>query len=260
MERQENLLLLCGKQDSPVHRGGTEKEAAVNGDIVLNRVGKQFRTEDGALEVLRDVDLTLPANQITVLLGKSGCGKTPLLRLVGGLDRAYTGTITLPEGGRTGIVFQEPRLMPWLTVEKNIAFGLTRREADREKLRDLLELTGLTAFARLKPAQLSGGMEQRAAIARALAVEPDFLLMDEPFAALDYFTRAAMQSALLDIRKQRNCGVLFITHSIEEAFALGDRIAVLRKGAIRKVYPLTEDARRDPSALADLKADILNTI
>ena len=150
--------------------------------------------------------------------------------------------------------------MPWLTVEKNIAFGLRRRETDREKIRQLLELTGLTAFAHMKPAQLSGGMEQRTAIARALAVEPGFLLMDEPFAALDYFTRASMQKSLLNICQQRKCGVLFITHSIEEAFTLGDRIAVLRDKKIRKVYPLTEDLRRNTAALENLKADILHTI
>ena len=232
----------------------------MRGDITLKDVGKRFLTESGPLEVLRNVNLTLSANEITVLLGKSGCGKTTLLRLVGGLDRAFTGEITHPAGERTAVVFQEPRLMPWLSVEKNISFGLRRSELDRAKIRRLLDLTGLTAFARMKPAQLSGGMEQRTAIARALAVEPGFLLMDEPFAALDCFTRAAMQQSLLEICRLQKCGVLFITHSMEEAFVLGDRIAVLRDREIRKVYPLTEDLRRNPAALESLKADILNTI
>lgn len=150
--------------------------------------------------------------------------------------------------------------MPWLNVEKNIAFGLKRREINHEKIRELLSLTGLTAFAHMKPAQLSGGMEQRTALARALAVEPGFLLMDEPFAALDYFTRASMQKSLLDICRKRKRGVLFITHSIDEAFILGDRIAVLRDKEIRKVYPLTENLRRDSGALENLKADILDNI
>ena len=236
----------------------------MTGDITLKNVCKRFDTKRGYFEILKNINFTLHAHEITVLLGKSGCGKTTLLRLIGGLDRDYSGEIIFsnPEKNpeKTAIVFQEPRLMPWLTVEKNIAFGLKRGEIDHEKIRELLSLTGLTAFAHMKPAQLSGGMEQRTALARALAVEPGFLLMDEPFAALDYFTRASMQKSLLDICRKRNRGVLFITHSIDEAFVLGDRIAVLRDKEIRKVYPLTENLRRDSGALENLKADILDNI
>ena len=234
-----------------------------SGDIVLHGLGKRYRVAGGTLEVLRGIDLAIPAHAITVLLGKSGCGKTTLLRLTGGLDRDYSGEILRPDNCRTAIVFQEPRLMPWLNVEKNITFGLKRREINPEKIRELLELTGLTGFARAKPSQLSGGMEQRAAIARALAIEPQFLLMDEPFAALDYFTRASMRQALLEIHQKRGCGVLFITHSIDEALTLGDQIVILRDHKIQNVYHLTErpirDGRLGPEA-ADLKEQIQNQI
>lgn len=230
-----------------------------SGNMILKGVGKRYRVGGQTLEVLRGIDLVIPARSITVLLGKSGCGKTTLLRLAGGLDRAYTGEIFRPDNSRTAIVFQEPRLMPWLNVEKNIAFGLERREIRPEKIRALLELTGLSGFARAKPAQLSGGMEQRAAIARALAIEPQFLLMDEPFAALDCFTRASMRQALLEIQRKRPRGILFITHSIEEALTLGDQIVILRDRQIQQVYHLTERPIRNgplgPEA-ADLKEKI----
>ena len=226
--------------------------------IELQHIHKEFLVDGTPLTVFEDLSLTIPRDGITVVLGKSGCGKTTLLRIIGGLDPDYRGTVSLPEGTRTAIVFQEPRLMPWLTVQKNITFGLKRQEIDPDRVRELLELTGLRGFENAKPAQLSGGMEQRTAIARALAVDPDFLLMDEPFAALDYFTRVAMQQALLDIHRKNDCGVLFITHSIEEALRLGDHIVVLRDKGIRKVYHLTERAE-DPAdpAMLDLKEDIL---
>ena len=172
-------------------------------------------------------------------------------------DTPDSGEILTPPGRRTAVVFQEPRLLPWLTVEKNIAFGLARRETTREKMDALLELTGLTAFARAKPAQLSGGMEQRAAIARALAVEPDFLLMDEPFAALDALTRETMREALRGILARRPCGVLFITHSVEEGLALGDRLFLLRDGQLSALPALSARENPDPVELAARKAEIL---
>ncbi|MBR4212070.1 MAG: ABC transporter ATP-binding protein [Oscillibacter sp.] len=231
----------------------------MSGDIILKGVGKRYAVPGGALEVLRGVDLVIPAREVTVLLGKSGCGKTTLLRLVGGLDRDYDGQILYPDARRAAMVFQEPRLMPWLTVEKNITFGLKRREIRPDKVRELLDLTGLTGFERALPAQLSGGMAQRAAIARALAVEPGFLLMDEPFAALDYFTRANMRRAFLDICRKRDCGALFVTHSIEEAVTLGDHIAILRNRRIETVYHLPGKPLPATEA-ADLKEQIQSQI
>ena len=206
--------------------------------IEITGLCKTYRVEGRTVEVLRDLDLTVPAREITVLLGRSGCGKTTLLRLIGGLEKADSGTIRRPAGSRTAFVFQEARLMPWLTVEKNIAFGLKKKDIRRDELDRLITMTGLDGFADALPGQLSGGMQQRAALARALAMKPDFILMDEPFAALDHFTREKMQNFLLELHQSTRCGVLFVTHSIDEALAIGDRIVILSDHQANKGYPI----------------------
>ena len=206
--------------------------------IEITGLCKTYRVEGRTVEVLRDLDLTVPAREITVLLGRSGCGKTTLLRLIGGLEKADSGTIRRPAGSRTAFVFQEARLMPWLTVEKNIAFGLKKKDIRRDELDRLISMTGLDGFADALPGQLSGGMQQRAALARALAMKPDFILMDEPFAALDHFTREKMQNFLLELHENTRCGVLFVTHSIDEALAIGDRIVILSDHKANKGYPI----------------------
>ena len=226
--------------------------------IEIHGLCKSFAVDGRDHEVLRDLELTVPAREITVLLGRSGCGKTTLLRLVGGLDKDYTGIITVPNDAKTAFVFQEPRLMPWLTVRQNIAFGLKKKEVDPQEIDRLIALTGLDGFADALPRQLSGGMSQRTALARALALQPQFLLMDEPFAALDHFTREKMQQALMDIHQGSRCGVLFVTHSIDEALAIGDRIVILEQKHVKKEYSLT-GALRESERLA-LKADILSSI
>lgn len=198
---------------------------------------KSYQVSGHSLTVLNGLCLEAEEQGITVVLGRSGCGKTTLLRLAAGLETADSGWIE-QAGHKTGVIFQEPRLMPWLTVEKNILFGAGGK--NREKLRNLLELTGLTGFEKARPAQLSGGMQQRAALARALAYEPDYLLMDEPFAALDYFTRAQMQQELLKIHRAEKRGILFVTHSIEEALTLGTHIVILEHGICKKEYHLEE--------------------
>ena len=230
--------------------------------IEVRGLCKSFHVDGREVEVLKQLDLSVPANEITVLLGRSGCGKTTLLRLIGGLDRDYTGTITTPHSGTPAFVFQEARLMPWLTVAQNIAFGLKKKEIDPEKIRRLIALTGLEGFAEALPRQLSGGMQQRTALARALALEPEFILMDEPFAALDHFTREKMQRSLLDIHRSSRCGVLFVTHSIDEALAIADRIVILENHQAKKGYSVgstwrascTEEERRA------LRQDILSSI
>lgn len=209
---------------------------------------KSYQVSGRCLEVLRGLDLDLADDGITVVLGRSGCGKTTLLRLIAGLEAADSGEILGAEAAdlasagekKIGVIFQEPRLMPWLTVEKNILFGVKRKKKDREKLSYLYELTGLTGFEKARPFQLSGGMQQRVALARALAYEPDFLLMDEPFAALDYFTRAQMQQELLRIYQTEKKGILFVTHSIEEALTVGTQIVILEKGICKKSYDLRD--------------------
>jgi len=230
--------------------------------IEISGLCKSFQVDGRELEVLKNLNLRVPANEITVLLGRSGCGKTTLLRLIGGLDKDYTGTITTPRGPRPAFVFQEARLMPWLTVAQNIAFGLKKKEIDPQKIRSLLSLTGLEGFADALPRQLSGGMQQRTALARALALDPSFILMDEPFAALDHFTREKMQQVLLDIHKQNRCGVLFVTHSIDEALAIADRIVILENHQAKKVYPVGDHWRHSCSEedRRALRQDILSSI
>jgi len=202
----------------------------------IRQLEKSYQVSGQRLEVLKGLDLDLPDQGITVVLGRSGCGKTTLLRLIAGLEQADSGQILLDGEQKIGVIFQEPRLMPWLTVERNILFGVGKKSAG--KLGGLLSLTGLSGFAQAYPAQLSGGMKQRVALARALAYEPDYLLMDEPFAALDYFTRAQMQRELLRIYQSSRVGILFVTHSIEEALTIGTRILILEDGRCGCCYDL----------------------
>lgn len=231
---------------------------------------KGYQVSGRFLPVLKGLNLEVEEQGITVVLGRSGCGKTTLLRLIAGLEKADLGRIQWEEpkddgldgrtGHKTGVIFQEPRLMPWLTVEKNILFGVQNRE---QNLQPLLELTGLAGFEKARPSQLSGGMKQRAALARALAYEPDYLLMDEPFAALDYFTRKSMQEELLRIQKENQKGMLFVTHSIDEALTLGQKIVVLREGVCKKIYELEmQPYPRDllSGEMIRIKKDILETI
>ncbi len=215
--------------------------------IKIEHLGKAYEMEKGVLPVLSDLSLEAPAGEITVLLGKSGCGKTTLLRLVSGLEQADAGSIQI-DGNAPSVVFQEPRLMPWLNVYQNVVFGLEKREREekRAEVEELLRIVGLDGFAGSYPSQLSGGMQSRCALARALAVRPSFLLMDEPFAALDYFTRESMQKEVLRIQKSLHTGILFVTHSIEEALLLGDRISVMGEGRIRETIVLQgEKEQRD---------------
>lgn len=232
-------------------------------DIVLKNIKKKFVVESNDIEIFDNLNLTVSHNEITVILGKSGCGKTTLLRLVGKLDKEYNGEIIYPENSKTAFVFQEARLMPWLSVWKNITFGLKKTEINDDEIKLLISLTGLDGFEKALPSQLSGGMEQRVAIARALAISPNFLLMDEPFAALDYFTRNTMQNALVDIHEKENCGVLFVTHSIDEAITIGDNIVVIGDKIVKKEYRLKgKYIERDLSLpqIIELKDDILKNI
>ena len=216
--------------------------------IEISGLCKSYRVEDRVVEVLNNLDLTVPAHEITVLLGRSGCGKTTLLRLIGGLEQADSGAIRRPPESRTAFVFQEARLMPWLTVEKNIAFGLKKKDPRRGELGRLIAMTGLQGFEDALPGQLSGGMQQRCALARALARKPDFILMDEPFAALDHFTREKMQNFLLELHRSSRCGVLFVTHSIDEALAIADRIVILSGHCVKKGYPVGSPWRASATA------------
>jgi sulfonate transport system ATP-binding protein len=213
--------------------------------LEVQGVSKNFGSNGSALEVLRDINLTIPDGEFTCILGGSGCGKTTLLRIIAGLERDYSGGVRLGNaaiegpGLDRGLVFQEHRLLPWLTVNENVGFGIVDLPAAEkvERVRQYVELVGLKGFEGSYPHQLSGGMAQRAAIARALASRPKLLLLDEPFGALDALTRIRMQQELLRIWSAQRTTMVLVTHDIDEAIFLADRIVVLssRPGTIKRV-------------------------
>ena len=216
--------------------------------IQIDGLSKTFVGKDGSHVVaLEDVDLTVDDNEFVTILGPSGCGKTTLLRCIAGLvdwddgDISIDGTPVRGPGPERAMVFQSFALLPWATVLRNVTFGLELRGVDRAEREDtaneLIQLVGLSGFEQSLPGTLSGGMQQRVGLARALAVNPSVLLMDEPFGALDEQTRRLLQEELLRIWEARRITVVFITHSIEEAVLLGDRVAVMtpRPGRIEEV-------------------------
>ena len=231
--------------------------------INLVDVTKSYTVEQETIQVLDKINLKLPLNKITVILGRSGCGKTTLLRLVAGLEGYDSGEIMDATLKKKAFVFQEDRLMPWLTVRKNITFGIKHHNINHEKIDAIIETVGLSRFQNAYPKQLSGGMKQRVSIARAITYEPDFILMDEPFSALDYFTREQMQKELMSIHQSTKCSVLFVTHSIDEALILGHKIVVLEKGVIKAEYEIN-DTKEDRDLLSsyyvDLKRRIINDL
>ncbi|MCZ1005647.1 ABC transporter ATP-binding protein [Streptomyces lydicus] len=217
--------------------------------------------DDGEFTALDGVDLRIEAGEFVVVVGPSGCGKSTLLDLLGGLARPTGGRILLDgepvtgPGLDRGIVFQQYALLPWRTALGNVEFGLEATGVPRReraaRARDYLDLVGLSGFENRHPHELSGGMRQRVAIARSLAYDPDVLLMDEPFAALDAQTRESLQDELLRIWQRTGKTVVFITHGIEEAVYLGQRVAVMtsRPGRIKQVVPIGFDSRTETDDL-----------
>jgi ABC-type nitrate/sulfonate/bicarbonate transport system ATPase subunit len=209
--------------------------------LVCRRVGKVWSAPQGlAVEALRGIDLAVSTGEFIAILGPSGCGKSTLLELIAGLEERTSGDILIDGVPVTGpnpnavMVFQEHSLFPWLSVEDNVAFGLKMKGVSlwdrRERAREVLRKVRLTPFAKHYPHQLSGGMKQRVAIARALVGNPEFILMDEPFAALDFQTRVLMQQFLLQIWAEFKSTILFVTHQIDEAILLADRVVVMSAG------------------------------
>jgi sulfonate transport system ATP-binding protein len=236
--------------------------------LQIRHVSKRF----DELAALADIDLAVDRGEIVGIVGTSGCGKSTLLRIVGGLDTPSSGSVMLDNvavaGPRpeVGLVFQEPRLMPWLSVRQNVEFALGKRPRDqRRPLADAaLARVGLRAFADALPQQLSGGMAQRAALARALVARPAVLLLDEPFSALDAFTRFSLQDHLLDIWRADQPTMLFVTHDIEESLVLSDRVVVMRAkpGRVHAQYriDLPRPRRRTEAQLQGWKERILEDL
>jgi sulfonate transport system ATP-binding protein len=183
-----------------------------------------LRKAYGTHLVFDGLDLDVGRGERVAILGASGCGKSTLLRCIAGLERSDSGTITT--GGEIGVVFQEPRLFPWLDVTRNVAFG-ARDEGERRRVPDVLALVGLAAAARHLPKQLSGGMAQRAALARALVRDPQLLLLDEPFAALDALRRIELRAAVREILTLTRASAILVTHDVDDALALAERVIVL---------------------------------
>jgi sulfonate transport system ATP-binding protein len=235
--------------------------------LQLHVLNKRF----GDRTVLRDVSLSLQPGEIVSLVGASGCGKSTLLRLIAGLDRDFDGCILL-DGRRlqgvtpdVGLIFQEPRLLPWLNVADNIAFHRDPRAVavDRDaRVATLLDEVGLRDAAQLLPKQLSGGMAQRAAIARGLFHRPRVLLLDEPFSAVDAFTRMRLQDLLLRLAHEHGLTVLLVTHDIDEAAYLSDRVVTLGQGEIVADIPvlLTRPRNRHARALAQARDAVLQVL
>lgn len=214
--------------------------------LQINKLNKNFETKNGTLVVLKDIDMEIAQREFICAVGASGSGKSTLLRQIAGLDSPTTGEVVIDgkrvtgPGPDRGMVFQHYTLYPWMTVQDNTEFGLKLQGVPKQKRREqasyYLSVVGLSNFARSLPKELSGGMKQRVAIARALASEPKVLLMDEPFGALDIHTKEAMHEFMLDLWQRTNITVFMITHDVEEAVFLSNRIYALgaRPGTVRK--------------------------
>ncbi len=245
------------------------------GSVKIDDISRRFTRDDGVEVLALDrVSLSIADDEFISFVGPSGCGKTTLLRIIAGLDHADSGSVLvdgnpiLGPGPKVGMVFQEYSLFPWRSVLNNVAFGLQMKgisKAERHQIaRKYISLVGLDQFEKSYPFELSGGMRQRVAIARALANDPDLLLMDEPFGALDAQTRNKMQAELLVIWDRSKKTILFVTHSVDEAVFLSDRIVVMspRPGRIRAVVPVQIPRPRDRTApeFASLRRDVLSLI
>ncbi len=207
----------------------------MNTKIEVNQLTKVFFKRNESVEAIKDVNMNIADGEFVCILGPSGCGKTTLLRILAGLETPSTGQFTIHQSSKEkplqSMVFQEQGVIPWLTVEQNVSFGLKMRHVPKKIVKErtnyYLEKVGLRKFAKLYPKELSGGMKQRVSIARAFANDPEILLMDEPFAALDEQNKFILQEELLSIWEESKKTVLFITHSIDEAILLSDRIFLM---------------------------------
>ncbi|MBP1964899.1 ABC transporter ATP-binding protein [Paenibacillus aceris] len=236
--------------------------------IEIRGLSKVYKGRNGDTVALHNTDLTIMQNEFVSVVGPSGCGKTTLLNIIGGLEASTSGSVKVDgievkgPGKERGVVFQQYALFPWKTVQKNVEFGLKLRglskQERKEKAEHYLELVGLKDFANAYPKELSGGMKQRVAIARAYAVQPEVLLMDEPFGALDAQTRAQLQEELLKTWQKEKKTCFFITHDVEEAVILAQRVIIMsaRPGRIKEIididipYPRDQSTKLDPGFIS----------
>lgn len=223
--------------------------------LSIQNVNKSFTVDGQNVDVLKDINLEVQEGEFIAIVGHSGCGKSTLLKIIAGLEKNDTGLVTVDgkevngPGMDRGMIFQEHRLFPWMSIEKNVQLGLKGlSKEEKTKLSDqYLELVKLSEFKKAYPSQLSGGMSQRAAIARSLVSQPEVLLLDEPFGALDALTKIELQEELLKIRERFHNTMLMVTHDIEEAVYLADRIVVMsaRPGRIKDVIKVELGTYRD---------------
>ena len=230
----------------PVQRRGAAVEIA--------GLRREYISEQGKVVAIDHIDLSVAPGEFVCIVGPSGCGKSTLLRILAGLDKQTSGTITVDAAGwavENAMVFQDSGLFPWMSVEKNVRFGLDTRGVPREeadaRVEAALRLVGLTRFRKHYPHQLSGGMRQRSAIARAFVTDPGMLLMDEPFAALDAQNRVLLQAELVRLWEQTGKTVIYVTHSIEEALLMGDRTVIMtaQPGRIKQIVQVPFPHPRD---------------
>ena len=241
-------------------------EAAAQDILTIRGVTKRFAVGDGELEALAPVDLSIPTGEFVCMIGASGCGKSTLLRIVAGFEEPTTGNVAMygkaitGPGSDRGMVFQDYALFPWMTVRENISFGPRQRQLPREEIAktadEFVRMVGLERFADRYPNQLSGGMKQRVAIARVLANDASILLMDEPFGALDALTREQLQNELLQIWKRTGVTTIFVTHTVEEAVLLADRVLVMSAGPGR----IDSDFRIDLPRPRDVSSPEFNAL
>lgn len=235
-------------------------------DISVSGITKQFVLKDRTITAVDNISLSIQDGDFITVVGPSGCGKSTLLHIIGGLLAPDTGSISFEKGtGRCGFVFQEPRLLNSSTVRQNLMLAMKHIKSNKEKeqvLSDTLSFLELLEFIDAYPNQLSGGMAQRAAIGRALCRQPDVMLMDEPFSALDAFLRKKLQDELIHLYQERNLTIVFVTHDVSEAVYLGKKVAIMNAGRIVKVQDVDLDYPRRPSSLEfnTISESVLNSI
>lgn len=236
------------------YKNAEQDDNSENAIIKVKHLNKKFVVDKKPIEVLRDINLEIQPGEFITIVGHSGCGKSTLLKIICGLVNYEDGIVernghqVKGPGPKCGMVFQDHRLLPWLKIKDNVGFGLDSlsKEEKKQTVQRHIDMVGLSGFENSYPSQLSGGMSQRAAIARGLANNPSILLLDEPFGALDALTRIQMQKEILRIQKEQGTTMVMVTHDIDEAIVLGDRIVVMgaRPGEIKEIIKVHAAARK----------------